>query len=62
MRRLRRGYYEARFEELAAPPYSGDGTDIIERYARAVEAQIVASPGDWLWLHRKWKYRKPAYA
>jgi KDO2-lipid IV(A) lauroyltransferase len=62
MRRLRRGYYEAEFSELAAPPYSGDGTDIIERYARAVEAQIRSSPGDWLWLHRKWKYRKPAYA
>jgi lauroyl/myristoyl acyltransferase len=46
---------------LAAPPYSRDSTDIIERYAREVEAQIIASPTDFLWLHRKWKYKKPAY-
>jgi len=62
MRRLRRGYYEAEFTQLAAPPYSGDGSEILERYAHAVEAQIRSSPGDWLWLHRKWKYKKPAYA
>ena len=62
MRRRSRGHYEAELKLLAEPPYSGDTTDIIERYARAVEAQIIASPGDWLWLHRKWKYKKPAYA
>jgi len=62
MRRLSRGYYEAKLELLAEPPYSGDTTQIIERYARAVERQILASPADFLWLHRKWKYKKPAYA
>jgi Kdo2-lipid IVA lauroyltransferase/acyltransferase len=62
MRRLSRGLYEAVPELLGAPPYTGDMTDVIERYARAAERQIIAAPGDWLWLHRKWKYPKPAYA
>jgi Kdo2-lipid IVA lauroyltransferase/acyltransferase len=60
--RTRRGYYDARLQLLATPPYSGEGTDIIERYARAAEAHITQHPADWLWMYRKWKYKKPLYA
>jgi KDO2-lipid IV(A) lauroyltransferase len=60
--RTRRGYYEATLQPLAQPPYSGEGTDIIERYARAAEAHIAKHPADWLWMYRKWKYKKPLYA
>ena len=59
MRRVRRGYYEARLQLLAEPPYSGAGPDIIERYARAAETHIAQHPADWLWMYRKWKYQKP---
>jgi KDO2-lipid IV(A) lauroyltransferase len=65
MRRVRPGYYAARLVTLAEPPYEhGEehGAMIIERYARALEAEIRASPADWLWIHRKWKYAKPVYA
>jgi KDO2-lipid IV(A) lauroyltransferase len=60
--RSRRGFYEATLQPLAKPPYSGEGTDIIERYARAAEAHIAEHPADWLWMYRKWKYKKPLYA
>lgn len=59
MRRLRRGYYEASFEPLAQPPYAGENADVIERYARMAEAHIARYPADWLWMYRKWKYKKP---
>lgn len=62
MKRVRRGYYEARLQLLAEPPYDREGTEIIERYARAAEAHIAEHPADWLWMYRKWKYRKPLYA
>jgi Kdo2-lipid IVA lauroyltransferase/acyltransferase len=62
MQRVRRGYYEARLQLLAEPPYSGAGPDIIERYARMAEAHIAQHPADWLWMYRKWKYKKPFYA
>jgi len=67
MKRERQGFYVARLELLAAPPYARDpegdqGAAIIERYARALEDEIRASPADWLWIHRKWKYAKPLYA
>jgi KDO2-lipid IV(A) lauroyltransferase len=62
MRRVRRGHYAAELQLLAEPPYSRDGTEIIERYARIAETHIASYPGDWLWMYRKWKYRKPFYA
>jgi Kdo2-lipid IVA lauroyltransferase/acyltransferase len=67
MHREHRGYYSARLVPLIAPPYERDsavdpGAQIIERYARALEDEIRASPADWLWIHRKWKYAKPLYA
>jgi KDO2-lipid IV(A) lauroyltransferase len=67
MRRLSRGEYAARLVPLAEPPYPRDagrdvGAEIIERYARMLEDEIRASPADWLWVHRKWKYPKPIYA
>jgi KDO2-lipid IV(A) lauroyltransferase len=63
MRRERRGHYVAHLTMLAEPPYDREGgTWIIDRYAKALEAEIRASPPDWLWIHRKWKYAKPLYA
>lgn len=60
--RTRRGFYEAELQLLAAPPYAAEGTEIIERYARTAEAHIAQHPADWLWMYRKWKYKKPLYA
>ena len=38
------------------------GAWIVEAYARKLEEEIRASPADWLWVHNKWKYPKPAPA
>ena len=62
MRRTRRGHYEARLQLLARPPYAREGSEIIEQYARAAEIHIAQYPADWLWMYRKWKYKKPLYA
>ncbi|MCP4406828.1 MAG: lysophospholipid acyltransferase family protein [Gammaproteobacteria bacterium] len=62
VKRSRRGHYNAHFQVLATPPYSGDENNITQRYARAVEAQILEAPADWLWSHRRWKHKKPLYA
>ena len=59
MRRTRRGFYTVRLSVLAEPPYDvGSDVLISERYARVLEAEILASPADWLWLQKKWKYPK----
>ena len=68
MRRIRRGYYAVHLHVLAEPPYDGDGGEtagegwITEAYARRLEAEIRASPADWLWIENKWKYPRTADA
>jgi KDO2-lipid IV(A) lauroyltransferase len=61
MFRESRGRYRMRVSMLSTPPYDrAEGAQVIERYARALEDEIRASPADWLWIHRKWKYPKAA--
>jgi KDO2-lipid IV(A) lauroyltransferase len=61
MRRLSRGRYSVLLHVLAEPPYDDrEGDWIIEAYARRLEQEIRSSPADWLWVHNKWKYPKPA--
>lgn len=63
MRREGAGRYSVELKLLAEPPYDRDaGPEIVERYARNLEEEIRRSPADWLWINRKWKYRKPLYA
>ncbi len=59
MRRVGRGRYSVRLEEIAAPPFDDVGdVEIVERYARCLERDIRESPADWLWLQNKWKIRR----
>lgn len=58
VKRIRRGQYEAHFKPIASPPYTADDHIITERYTREVEAQILDSPADWLWSHKRWKHKK----
>ena len=61
MRRDGPGHYSVELTLLAEPPYDRDsGPEIVERYARMLEQEIRRSPADWLWLHRKWKYKQAA--
>ena len=61
LKRVSRGRYEASFRQLATPPYDKHSHVISESFARAVENQILQSPQDWLWTHRRWKRIKSLY-
>ncbi|HSC97294.1 MAG TPA: hypothetical protein VLI21_00210 [Casimicrobiaceae bacterium] len=61
MRRIRKGHYTVRLHVLVEPPYDPDeDLQVVERYARQLEVEIRKNPADWLWVHNKWKYPKPA--
>jgi KDO2-lipid IV(A) lauroyltransferase len=61
MRRVSKGHYSVRVHVLVEPPYEyDDDLQVVERYARRLEIEIRANPADWLWVHNKWKYPKPA--
>ena len=59
LRRVRRGYYETRFEPLAAAGEDLDVPTLIGRYAARVEALVREHPEDWAWTHRRWKLEPP---
>jgi Kdo2-lipid IVA lauroyltransferase/acyltransferase len=61
MHRVRRGYYEVEFRLLWDGREIIDANQVTERYARACEADVLKSPGDWLWSYRRWRLKKPLY-
>lgn len=62
MRRIRRGYYEIEFTEIAHPneydklPMG----EITERFVRILDKSIRNFPSDYLWSHRRWKHKRNA--
>lgn len=61
LRRVRRGYYEAEMRPLWDGREATEPGELTERYARASEAEVLASPADWLWSYRRWRLKKPLY-
>jgi KDO2-lipid IV(A) lauroyltransferase len=61
MRRVRRGYYDVEMQQLWDGREVLEPNAITERYARACELDVLASPADWLWSYRRWRLQKPLY-
>jgi KDO2-lipid IV(A) lauroyltransferase len=62
LRRIRRGYYQARCLPLAQGQEALAPGEFTQRYARLVEQDILAAPAEWTWGHRRWKLRRGLYA
>jgi Kdo2-lipid IVA lauroyltransferase/acyltransferase len=60
MRRVKRGYYEMEFKEIALPNEFKDLAEgeITERFVRHLEATINKYPSEYLWSHRRWKHKR----
>ena len=57
-RRVSRGHYQIRLEILAEPPFKGEGSEILDAYAKRGGEAIIAQPETWLWSNRRWSYSK----
>jgi len=62
LRRVARGKYEVQFMPLAGAGEHLAPGEFTSRYARLVEEEIRAAPGDWTWGHRRWKLKRAVYA
>ena len=61
MRRVRRGYYEVELRQLwdgREPPRRARSPSATRAPARRT---CCASPADWLWTYRRWRFKKPLY-
>jgi Kdo2-lipid IVA lauroyltransferase/acyltransferase len=57
VRKIKRGYYQARPHIVAMPPHDKSANAVIENYVRLVEKAILEDPASWLWSHDRWKKR-----
>lgn len=53
--RVKRGYYQVTFYQIAANSKEWTPEGITEKYVRHLEDSIKAQPANWLWSHRRWK-------
>jgi KDO2-lipid IV(A) lauroyltransferase len=61
VKRVRRSFYEVEFLPLWDGRERLEPNEVTERYARACEVDVLASPADWLWSYRRWRLKKPLY-
>jgi KDO2-lipid IV(A) lauroyltransferase len=62
VKRVRRSHYEVEMAPLWDGRETLEPNQLTERYARACELDVFASPADWLWSYRRWRLKKPLYA
>lgn len=58
-RRVKAGIYEGEFIRIYDGKEEIAEHEIMERYVRALENDIIANPPMWMWSHRRWKHTPP---
>lgn len=58
VKKVKRGYYEARFEILSENARNVPDYAITDQFLKLVEQQIYEAPEYYLWTHKRWKHRK----
>lgn len=56
--KVKRGYYEMKFEDLKIQPNKTAPGEITEKYFFNLERDISEAPEYWLWSHRRWKHSR----
>lgn len=62
IQKLKRGYYEARFELITAKPTDFADYNITDIFVEKLERQIHGDPAYYLWSHRRWKHRRENFS
>ncbi len=58
VKRTKRGYYELIPELLFENPATTQEGEILEKFTRHLEEEIIKDPVTWLWSHRRWKHKR----
>lgn len=57
IRRVKRGFYEVEFELITDTPNQTAEHEITNSHVKILEKDIQRHPEQWLWSHRRWKYK-----
>ncbi|MBA3828134.1 MAG: lysophospholipid acyltransferase family protein [Taibaiella sp.] len=59
IKKVKRGRYTVKLELLTPDAGNMDANDITLAYVSFMEKQLNEQPANWLWTHKRWKYKKP---
>lgn len=57
-RRVKRGYYEITFDEIAPNPKATKEGEITALFMGKLEELLRREPANWLWSHKRWKRKR----
>jgi len=57
VRKVKRGYYQTTFTELARNPKDYKDYEITDAFTALIEQQIRQAPEHYLWTHKRWKHK-----
>jgi KDO2-lipid IV(A) lauroyltransferase len=58
VKKVKRGYYEARLEILSENVQEVPDYKITDQFLKLVEQQILEAPEYYLWTHKRWKHKR----
>ena len=58
IKRVKRGYYEISFELLEQAPKHLAPGELTLQFAQRMEQTIRKNPANWLWTHKRWKWKR----
>ncbi|MCF8363229.1 MAG: lysophospholipid acyltransferase family protein [Prolixibacteraceae bacterium] len=58
VKQIKRGYHKATFELLFEEPAQTSDYEITDGFMKRLEKSIYESPHQYLWTHKRWKYKK----
>ncbi|MDA3818718.1 MAG: lysophospholipid acyltransferase family protein [Prolixibacteraceae bacterium] len=58
VKQIKRGYHKATFELLFEEPAQTSDYEITDGFMKRLEKSISESPHQYLWTHKRWKYKK----
>jgi KDO2-lipid IV(A) lauroyltransferase len=61
VRRESRGHYVVRFVPLITGATRTEAKQVLQAYARAVEAHVREHPEQYFWAYKRWKRERPLY-
>jgi len=59
IQRVKRGYYQVELSVLTNEPQNLEEGKLTQLFAEKLESVIIKKPEDWLWSHKRWKYKRP---
>lgn len=58
MVKVKQGHYHTTFERILPNKEKFEEMEIVHKFFEKLEKTIQANPDNWLWSHKRWKYKK----